>query len=55
MKQFLYQMKQKYAHGKAAGPGTLLPDIPEEIHRIKFHSIDVESLKKAILHRTLWS
>ena len=27
----------------------MLPDIPEEIHPIKFHSIDAESVKKAIL------
>ena len=27
----------------------MLPDLPEEIHPIKFHSIDAESVKKAIL------
>ena len=35
--QTLYQMKQKYPHGKAADPDVLLPDIPQEIHPIKFH------------------
>ena len=27
----------------------MLPDIPEKIHPIKFHSIDAESVKKAML------
>ena len=47
--QTLYQIKQKHPHGKDAHPEVLLPDIPEEIHPIKFHSIDAESVKKAIL------
>ena len=47
--QALYQIKQKHPHGKDADPEVLLPDIPEEIHPIKFHSIDAESVKKAIL------
>ena len=42
-------MKQKHAHSKVADPEVLLPDIPEEIHPIKFHSIDAESVKKSIL------
>ena len=45
----LHQIKQKYPHGKDAHLEVLLPDIPEEIHPIKFHSIDAESVKKAIL------
>ena len=45
----LNQMKQKHPHGKVADPEVLLPDIPEEIHPIKLHSIDAESVKKAIL------
>ena len=47
--QTLHQIKQKHLHGKDAHPEVLLPDIPEEIHPIKFHSIDAESVKKAIL------
>ena len=47
--QNLYQMKQKHPHGKVADPEILLPDIPEEIHPIKIHSIDAESVKKAII------
>ena len=35
--QILYQMKQKYPPGKLADPDVLLPDIPQEIHPIKFH------------------
>ena len=44
--QALYQIKQKHPHGKDADPEVLLP---EEIHPIKFHSIDAERVKKAIL------
>ena len=47
--QTLNQIKQKCPHGKDADPEVLLPDIPEEIHQIKFHSSDAESVKKAIL------
>ena len=47
--QNLYQMKQKHPHGKVSDPEILLPDIPEEIHPIKIHSIDAESVKKAII------
>ena len=42
-------MKQKHPHGKDADPKVLLPDIPEEIQPIKFHSIDAETVEKAIL------
>ena len=45
----LYQMKWKQPHGEDADPKVLLPDIPEEIHHIKFHSREAESIKKAIL------
>ena len=34
--QTLYQMKQKHPHGKDTVPELLLPDLPEEIHPIKF-------------------
>ena len=44
--QTLYQMKQKHPHGKVTDPEVLLPDIPEEIHTIEFHSIDAESIKR---------
>ena len=47
--QALHQIKQKHQHGKDAHPEVLLPDIPEEIYPIKFHLIDAESMKKAIL------
>ena len=45
----MYQFKQKHPHGKDADPEVLLPDIPEEIHPIKFHLTDTESVEKAIL------
>ena len=47
--QTLHQIKQNHPHGKDVHSEVLLPDIPEEIHPIKFHSIDAESVKKAIL------
>ena len=47
--QNLYQLKQKYSHGKDSDPEVLLPDLPEEIHPIKSHSIYAENVKKAIL------
>ena len=47
--QTLYQMKQKHPHGKVEDPEVLLPDIPEEIHTIEFHSIDAESIKRVII------
>ena len=47
--QTLDQIKQKHPHGKDADPEILLPNILEEIHPIKSHSIDAESVKKAIL------
>ena len=47
--QTLHQIKQKHSHGKDTHPGVLLPDIRDEIHPIKFHSINAESVKKAIL------
>ena len=47
--QTLDQIKQKHPHGKETDPEILLPDIQEEIHPIKSHSVDAESVKKAIL------
>ena len=47
--QNLHQIKQKQPHGKDADPEILLPDIPKQIHPIKFHSIDAESVKNSIL------
>ena len=47
--QTLHQIKQKHRHGKDAHREVLLPNIPEEIHSIKFHSIDADSVKKAML------
>ena len=47
--QTLNQMRQKHSHGKNTDPEVLLPDTLEEIHPIKFQSIDAESVKKAIL------
>ena len=47
--QTLFQMNQKYPYGKDADAEVLLPDILEEIHPSKSHSIDAEKMKKAIL------
>ena len=47
--QTLNQMKQKHKHGKDTGAEVLIPDLPEEIYPIKFHLIDAESVKKALL------
>ena len=47
--QTLYQINHKHLHGKDTDTEVLLPDIPEEIHPIKFHCILAESVKKAIL------
>ena len=47
--QTLYQINEKHSHSKDADPQLLLLDIPEKVHPIKFHSIDAESVKKAIL------
>ena len=44
--QTLYQMNEKHPHSKDADPEFLLL---EKVHPIKFHSIDAESVKKAIL------
>ena len=43
------RLSKKNPHGKDADLEVLLPDIPEAILPIKFHSIDAESVKKAIL------
>ena len=47
--QTMPQINQKHPHGKDTHLEVLLPDIPEEIHPFKFHSIDAESVKKAML------
>ena len=47
--QKLHQIKEKHPHGKEAHPELLLPDIPEEIHPVKFNWTDAENVKKAIL------
>ena len=44
--QTLYQMNEKHPHSKDADPEFLLS---EKVHPIKLHSIDAESVKKAIL------
>ena len=45
----MQQLKQKYPPTCNAGPDVLLPDKPEEVHPIKFASIDVESVRRATL------
>ena len=47
--QTLNQLKQKHPHGKNGDPEVLLSDILEEFHPSKFHLINVESVKKAML------
>lgn len=41
------QLKQKHPQGSKADLEVLLSAIPEEIHSIKFYSIDAESVRKA--------
>ena len=45
--QSLYQMKQKHPHDKVCRSRGIATR--QEIHPIKFHSIDAENKKKAIL------
>ena len=47
----LPQLKKKYPPEHSADPEVLLPDKPEEVHPIKFASIDAERVRKAI-HKT---
>ena len=45
----MYHINQKHPHSKDADPEILLPDISEEIHPVKSHSVDAGSVKKAML------
>ena len=47
--QTLNQLKQKHPHGKYGDPEVLLSDILEEFHPTKFHLINAESVKKAMV------
>ena len=46
-KKTLEELKQKYPQKHDADPEIMLPDKPEEIHPIKFDSIDAENVRKA--------
>ena len=46
-KKTLEQLKQKHPQRRDADPEIMLPDKPEEIHPIKFDSIDAENVRKA--------
>ena len=48
-KKTLEQLKQKHHRRRDADPEIMLPDKPEEIHPIKFDSIDAEDVRKAAL------
>ena len=48
-KKTLEQLKQKHTQRRDANPEIMLPDKPEEIHPIKFDSIDAENVRKAAL------
>ena len=48
-KKTLEQLKQKHPQRRDADPEIMLPDKPEEIHPIKFDSIDAENVRKAAL------
>ena len=43
------QLKQKHPQRRDTDPEIMLPDKPEEIHPIKFDSIDAENVRKAAL------
>ena len=45
----LEQLKQKHPQRRDADPQIMLPDKPEEIHPIKFDSIDAENVRRAVL------
>ena len=49
-KKTLEQLKQKHPQRRDADPEIMLPDKPEEIHPIKFDSIDAENVRKAALN-----
>ena len=48
-KKTLEQLKQKHPQRRGADLEIMLPDKPEEIHPIKFDSIDAENVRKAAL------
>ena len=48
-KKTLEQLKQKHPQRSDADPEIMLPNKPEEIHPIKFDSIDAENVRKAAL------
>ena len=48
-KKIREQLKQKHPQRRDADPEIMLPDKPEEIHPIKFDSIDAENVGKAAL------
>ena len=43
------QLKQKHPQRRDTDPEIMLPDKPEEIHPIKFDSIDPEIVRKPVL------
>ena len=47
-KKTLEQLKQKHSQRRDADPEIMLPDKPEEIHLIKFDSIDAKNVRKAL-------
>ena len=50
-KKTLEQLKQKHPQRRDADPEIMLPGKPEEIHPIKFHSINAENVRKAALKK----
>ena len=48
-KKTLEQLKKKHPQRLDADPEIMLPDKAEEIHPIKFDSIDAENVRKAAL------
>ena len=50
-KKTLEQLKQKHPQRRDADPEIMLPDKPEEIHPITFHSINAENVRKAASKR----
>ena len=46
-KKTLEQLKQKHPQRYDADPEIMLPDKPEEIHPIKFDSVEAENVWKA--------
>ena len=50
-KKTLEQLKQKHPQRRDADPKITLPDKPEEIHTIKFDSVDAKDVRKAAFKR----